>query len=69
MYIEYEKDKQVKSLMFGNINVLCEDTRYVSVRAGDENIQKNDKGIFELSVNSIQVTEHTKSAPFDLELL
>jgi hypothetical protein len=69
MYIEYGENKKIKSVMFGNINLLNDDIEYISVRDGDENIKKNKKGIYELNSNSLYVNENTKSSPFALELL
>ena len=69
MYIEYDENKKIKSILFGNINFLDENIDYISVRSGDENIKKNKKGVYELTSNSLYINEHTKSSPIALELL
>ena len=69
MYIEYGENKEIKSILFGNINLLDEDIDYISVRSGDENVKRNKKGVYELTSNLLCINEHTKLSPISLELL
>ena len=61
MYIEYNKDKQIKSIMFGNIKLLNSTEEYISANSLEE--------VSDPPPNYCYITEHTQDSPIKLELL